>query len=212
MYLSFTGGPTLDKIEREFGSPRALPLYCSADPSVYSPEARPTRWDLGYMGTFSADRQLTLRRLLIDPAKLRPKGRFAVVGPQYPTNIEWPTNVERIEHLGPSEHRAFYNELGFALNVTRSDMIAAGWSPSVRLFEAAACGVPIISDPWAGLDELFAPNSEILVAHCTDDVLRFLRDVTESQRRAIGARAAARVRAAHTAAHRAATLEGYARA
>ena len=80
---------------------------------------------------------------------------FVVVGPQYPRHIEWPPNVERIEHLGPADHRAFYNECAFTLNLTRKDMVEAGWSPSVRLFEAAACGVPIISDPWDGLADLF---------------------------------------------------------
>ena len=163
------------------------------------------------MGTYSADRQPTLKRLLLDPARSEPERRFVVAGPQYPGAIEWPANVERIEHLAPSRHRAFYNEMTFALNVTRADMVAAGYSPSVRLFEAAACGVPIISDDWAGLDELFEPDAEILIAHDTEDVLRHLRDLTEGQRRAIGERACARVRASHTAAHRAADLERYAR-
>jgi len=211
MYLSFTGGPTLARIERELGSPRALPMYCSVDPAEYAPELRATRWDLGYMGTYSADRQPTLKRLLLDPARSEPGRRFVVAGPQYPGAIEWPANVERIEHLAPTLHRAFYNEMSFALNVTRADMVAAGYSPSVRLFEAAACGVPIISDDWAGLDELFEPDTEILIAHDAEDVLRYLRDLTDGQRRSIGERARARVRGSHTAAHRAADLERYAR-
>src|SRR3712207_8248286 len=45
-------------------------------------------------------------------------------------------------HLPPAEHRWFYNAQRFTLNVTRADMIRAGHSPSVRLFEAAACAVP----------------------------------------------------------------------
>jgi len=211
MYLSFTGGPTLARLEREFGSPRALPLYCSVDPALYGPERRPSRWDLGYMGTYSADRQPAVDRLLIDAARGDPERRFVVAGPQYPATIPWPDNVDRIEHLAPDAHRRFYNEMAFTLNVTRTDMVAAGWSPSVRLFEAAACGVPIISDRWEGLDELFEPDSEILIAHSTEDVLRHMRDLTENERRAVGARACARVRASHTAAHRAADLERYAR-
>ncbi|HLL21610.1 MAG TPA: glycosyltransferase, partial [Kofleriaceae bacterium] len=211
MYLSFTGGPTLQRIERELGSPRALPLYCSVDPSLYGPERRPLRWDLGYMGTYSDDRQPAVDRMLLAPAREEPTLRFVVAGPQYPDTIVWPANVLRMDHVAPRAHSAFYNQMAFTLNVTRADMIAAGWSPSVRLFEAAACGVPIISDRWAGLDELFEPGHEILIADSTDDVLRYLRDVPETERAAIGARACARVRAAHTAAHRAAELEGYAR-
>lgn len=206
MYLSFTGGPTLQTIERELGSPRALPLYCSVDPQLYAPEARTRRWALGYMGTYSDDRQPGLERMLLRPAREEPAMAFAVVGPQYPAHIEWPRNVERIDHLGPAQHRGFYNECGFTLNLTRRDMTRAGWSPSVRLFEAAACGVPIISDAWEGLGELFEPDREIIIARDTDDVLRALR---RPDGRDLGRRARERVLAAHTAAHRAAALERY---
>jgi spore maturation protein CgeB len=211
MYLSFTGGPTLLKLELELGSPRALPLYCSVDPAVYGPELRPPRWDLAYMGTYSEDRQPALQQLLIQSARREPARRFAVVGPQYPASIEWAPNIERIDHLPPDRHRTFYNQSAFALNLTRDHMRATGWSPSVRLFEAAACGVPIITDPWAGLDELFEPDHEILIAHDGDDVVRYLTELGDGERRAIGARACARVRSAHTAAHRAADLERYLR-
>jgi spore maturation protein CgeB len=210
IYLSFTGGPTLDRIERELGSPMARALYCSVDPALYYSEPAAPRWDLGYLGTYSDDRQPTLERLLLEPARRWPAGRFAVVGAMYPEGMQWPDNVRHGCHLSPAEHRAFYCAQRFTLNVTRADMIAAGWSPSVRLFEAAACGTPIVSDDWPGLDELFAPGREILVAHSTDDVLGMLRDLSEPERRTIGARARARVLASHTAAHRALELEAYA--
>jgi spore maturation protein CgeB len=212
LYLSFAGGPTLTRLERELGSPCARALYCSVDPASYHPEEVTPRWDLGYMGTYSDDRQPVLERLLVEPARRWPAGRFAVVGPQYPEGIAWPANVHRNPHLAPREHRAFYAAQRFALNVTRADMVAAGYSPSVRLFEAAACGTPIISDEWAGLDELFTPGEEIVIARTPDDVLRALRDVPEPERRRIGARARRRVLAEHTAAHRAAELERHLRA
>jgi spore maturation protein CgeB len=209
LYLSFTGGPTLDRLERELGSPMARALYCSVDPALYYPEAVEPRWDLGYMGTYSDDRQPTLDRLLVEPARHWPAGRFVVAGPQYPSDLAWPANVERITHLPPREHRAFYNAQRFTLNVTRADMIAAGWSPSVRLFEAAACGTPIVSDWWEGLDEVLRLGEEILVAHAGDESQRVVQGMPEDERRAIGAAARDRVLAAHTAAHRAAELEGY---
>jgi spore maturation protein CgeB len=210
MYLSFTGGPTLDRIERRYGSPMARPLYCSVDERLYYPDPHPVRWHLGYMGTYSDDRQPALERLLLEPARRWSEGSFVVAGPQYPESIRWPRNVRRVMHLAPREHRAFYNEQRFTLNITRADMIAAGWSPSVRLFEAAACGTPIISDYWDGLDSFFTFDEEILVARTPDDVLRCVQDLPEAERIAIGARARARVLAEHTAAHRAAELEGYA--
>jgi spore maturation protein CgeB len=210
LYLSFTGGPTLARIEREYGAPVARPLYCSVDPELYFPEARAAEWDLGYMGTYSDDRQPPLDRLLLEPARRWRAGRFVAAGPQYPDTIRWPANVRRIEHLPPARHRAFYNAQRFTLNVTRADMVAAGYSPSVRLFEAAACGTPIVSDWWAGLDTLFEPGREVLIARTAEDTLRYVHELGEDERRAIGASARARVLAEHTAAHRAAELEGYA--
>jgi spore maturation protein CgeB len=208
-YLSFTGGPTLRRLENEFGSPRALPLYCSFDPALYFPEEVPRDLDLGYMGTYSDDRQPPLERLMLDAARQWDAGRFAVAGPQYPATIVWPPNVSRIEHLAPRDHRAFYNRQRFTLNITRADMIRAGWSPSVRLFEAAACGVPIVSDAWDGLGDFFTPGWEILVSRGPEETLHYLRDIPEWERREIGERARTRVLAHHTAAHRAEELEGY---
>jgi len=210
VYLSFTGGPTLRRLEREYGSPMARVLYCAFDPELYFPETQPLAWDLGYMGTYSDDRQPTLEALLIEPARRSRAGRFAVAGPQYPDHVCWPANVDYTAHLPPGEHRAFYNRQRYTLNVTRADMIAAGWSPSVRLFEAAACGTPIVSDRWKGIEAIFHPEREILLASGPADVLRILERIPEEERRAIGRRARARVLAEHTAAHRAEQLESYA--
>jgi spore maturation protein CgeB len=210
LYLSFTGGPTLKRLEREYGARAARPLYCSSDPEIYKPQREVKRWAVGYLGTYSPDRQPSLDALLLQPARAVPSQRFVVAGALYPTEVVWPENVAHVPHLPPAEHRRFYNAQRYTLNITRADMIAAGFSPSVRLFEAAACGTPIVSDYWSGLDTLFEPGREILIARSADDVLRFLRDVPETERRAIGARARDRVLAEHTSAHRAAELESYA--
>ncbi|HYZ65013.1 MAG TPA: glycosyltransferase [Acetobacteraceae bacterium] len=211
LYLSFTGGPTLDELESRFGARSARALYCSADPELHrpDPEAAP-RWDLGYLGTYSPDRQPTLDALLCEPAAHWGAGRFVVAGPLYPPELEWPPGVERIEHLAPGQHRAFYAAQRFTLNVTRADMVRRGWSPSVRLFEAACCGVPIISDWWPGLDAFFRPGEEILIAGNGREVLEILQALPEERRRAIAAAARARVLASHTGDHRAAELESYA--
>jgi spore maturation protein CgeB len=123
--------------------------------------------------------------------------------------VQWPPNVQRIEHLPPSEHRRFYNSQRFTLNITRADMIKAGWSPSVRLFEAAACGTPIISDWWEGLDSLFMPDEEILISSSAEETLSYLQQFSAEQGRAIGVKARQKVLAHHTAAHRATELENY---
>lgn len=209
LYLSFTGGPTLRRIERQYGSPMCRPLYCSVDTALYYPEPAPARWDLGYMGTYSEDRQPALDELLMQPARCWDRGRFVVAGPQYPKAIRWPANVKRLTHLPPGRHRKFYNSQRFTLNITRADMVEAGYSPSVRLFEAAACGTPVISDFWEGLDSFFVSGEEILVADSSEEALYYILEVSEKDRQAIGEKARARVLNRHTATHRAAELERY---
>jgi spore maturation protein CgeB len=209
LYLSFTGGPTLDRLESEFGARAARPLYCSVDPGLYYPEERAQRWALGYLGTYSTDRQPMVDELLLEPAKALTGDRFIVAGAQYPADLRFPDNVDHLAHVAPDQHRHFYAGQRFTLNVTRLEMVRAGFSPSVRLFEAAACGTPIISDSWAGLETVLAPGKEILVATRKEQVIEYLRDLSERERLQIATSARSRILRQHTAAHRAAELDGY---
>lgn len=207
IYLSFTAGPVLREVERRWGSPRAEAFYCTADLERYRPAGGPVDLDLGYLGTYSPDRQAALESLLIEPARRWPEGRFAVFGPQFPESIAWPANIALADHLDPEAHPWFFGRQRFTLNVTRANMVRAGYSPSVRLFEAAACGTPIISDWWEGLDSIFEPEDEILIARSGDDTLRYLRDITEEKRRSMGWRLRARVEQEHSPARRIDALE-----
>ena len=209
LYLSFTGGPILRLLENRYGAHRARALFCAVDPALYRPAAvQPLRWHLGYLGTYSPDRQPMLDRLLLEPARAAPDLRFVVAGPQYPDSIDWPANVERIAHLSPVAHAEFYNSQAWTLTLTRADMVAAGYSPSVRLFEASACATPIISDCWEGLEDFLAIGREIVVADTASQVLAYLGWL-EKQRKAVGHAARARVLASHTASHRARQLEDF---
>lgn len=205
-YFSFAGGPALTTLENRYGAKAAFPLYCAVDADRYRPTGERLAWDMGYLGTYSADRQPALERLLIEPARRLPHMRFVVAGPQYPTDIDWPDNVERIDHLPPTNHPSFYSRQRFTLNITRQDMIANGHSPSVRLFEAAACGTPVISDRWDGLDDLFPNGRAILLADDSDDVVSLLLDRDEDWRLSIADAARSRVLAGHTGKKRAQEL------
>lgn len=209
IYLSFCGGPVLKQLEEQYGSPMARPLYCSVDTDLYYPEDQNEEWQMGYLGTYSTDRQPTVQELLNKPAARFPKENFVVAGPQYPSDFKWSHNVERIEHIPPAEHRKFYNSQKFTLNVTRQDMIKAGYSPSVRLFEAAACGVPIISDYWDGIDSIFELKTEILIARSYTDVVDYFEAIGEEERKKIGENARQKVMKYHTAKARAKELENY---
>ncbi len=206
LYLSFTAGPALDALREQFGARRAEPFYCFVDPDAYRPLELTSRRAIGYLGTYSAGRQPALDELLLAPARRLRHEWFAVAGPMYPPEIDWPANVERIEHLPPGEHPPFYCSGSFALNLTRPEMRAVGYAPSVRLFEAAACGVPIISDRWPGIETILEPGEEIFLADSCEDVLRILRETAVGRRRAVGAAARRRVLCEHTAERRAEQL------
>jgi spore maturation protein CgeB len=205
VYLSFTGGPTLRRLETRYGARRARALYCSVDPDLYRPVRTTTSWSLGYLGTYSPDRQPKVQQMLLDVAARRPDERFAVGGPCYPETDRWPANVEHFPHVAPAEHPRFYARQRLTLNVTRAEMVQAGWSPSVRLFEAAACGVPIVSDPWPGLEDVLEPGREVLLASSTEEVLDALAR-SDADLRRLATRARERVLGAHTGRHRALEL------
>lgn len=209
VYFSFTGGPMLQRLEEELGVSFAVPLYCSVDPEKHRELSADPRFqsDLSYMGTYAPDRQPKLNELLCTPARKLPGKKFIVAGPQYPSNIEWPGNVERIMHLNPRHHAVLYSSSRITLNVTRREMVLAGYSPSVRLFEAAACGAAIASDNWPGLETFLSPGREILLATGSDDVVRYLSDYDAAELCRIGRAARERVLAGHTSEVRAREFE-----
>lgn len=208
-YLSFTGGPVLREIEERFGSPYAVPFYCSVDPELYRPKPVERQFEcaLSYLGTHAKDRQPKLMRFLNETAELMPESRFIVAGAQYPKETAWAKNVERFVHLSPPDHPSFYCSSKFTLNLTRDEMVSAGYSPSVRLFEASACGAAIISDYWKGLEHFLTPNEEVLLPSDAYEVSQILRTMSEQDRSRIGLNARERVLSEHTAAHRAIQFE-----
>ena len=208
-YLSFTSGPALLELKNSFGARRAVAFFCSVDPEIYHPTAVKEEFQcaLSYLGTYASDRQGRLTSLLNKAAGLLPAERFVVAGPQYPATLEWSGNVQRMVHVTPQDHPAFYSSSRFTLNLTRADMVAAGYSPSVRLFEASACGVAILSDAWPGLQEFLTPGEEILLPSSGEDVARMLTGISDEERKRIGARARERILATHTAEHRAIGFE-----
>lgn len=209
IYFSFTGGPLLAAMKTEFGARCAAPLYCSVDPHKYHPYPVDQRYAcaMSYMGTYAPDRQPKIDELLCKPARRLQQQKFIVAGPQYPPSIAWPENVERTVHLNPKWHPHLYSSSRLTLNVTRRDMVMAGYSPSVRLFEAAACGAAIVSDNWPGLETFFTPGEEILIPAGGNDIVRYVLDYSDRELREIGERAQARVLACHTNQQRALEFE-----
>ncbi|MBV9538233.1 MAG: glycosyltransferase, partial [Acidisphaera sp.] len=144
----------------------------------------------------------TLERLFIEPARRRPQARFVIGGAQYPPHFPWMPNIWFVHHVEAHRHPHFYGASRLTLNITRAAMATMGYCPSGRLFEAAACGVPILSDAWDGLDSFFTPGLEIVVAHNTDGALAAL-DLPDAELARIARRARERALAEHSAERRA---------
>ncbi len=207
LVLSYAGGAALTALRERLGARRVAPLYGCVDPERYRPAPSPggPRAALSYLGTWAADRQQMLDRLFLDPARRRPRERFVIGGAQYPSDFPWRPNIFFERHVTPAEHPRFYAAARSTLNITRAAMAECGWCPSGRLFEAAACATPILSDRWDGLDGFFVPGSEVLIVRSTGDVLAAL-DLGDRELALIGAAARERALAEHTADRRAAEL------
>jgi spore maturation protein CgeB len=208
LVLSYTGGAALTGLREQLGARQVAPLYGHVDPAVHHRVEAFDRFraDLSYLGTYAADRQAALEALLVEPARERPHQRFLIGGAQYPQDFPWTPNIYFVRHLPPSEHPAFFSSSRLTLNVTRQAMAEIGWCPSGRLFEASACGVPILSDRWEGLDAFFEPGREILVASGAHEVMAPL-DLTDAELRRIGEAGRDRTLAEHTADQRVEAFE-----
>lgn len=209
LYLSFTGGPILAQLREVWQARRVAPLYLCADPQQHVPVAAQERFRsrLSFLGTWAADRWEPLQQLFLTPARRLPKERFALAGAMYPLETDWPANLDRWEHLAPEEHSAFYCSADFTLNLTRQAMLRWGYSPQGRIFEAALCATPVITDAWPGLKEFLAPDREVLVARSAAEVTSILTGMPRAEARRIGQRARERVIEEHSGQRRARQLE-----
>jgi spore maturation protein CgeB len=206
--LSYTGGAALTDLRTLLGARHVAALYGSVDPEVHHPVPASPRYacDVSYLGTYADERQVALETLFIEPARRLPHRKFLIGGSQYPPQFPWSSNIYFVQHVPPADHAAFYCSSRITVNVTRAAMADAGYCPSGRLFEAAACEVPMLSDDWAGLDRFFEPGLEIIVARTTGHAMDAF-GMSDGQLRRIAKAARERVLVTHTASVRALELE-----
>ncbi len=208
LVLSYTGGAALEQLRRTLGAKLVFPLYGSVDPKIHRPvpPVRAYEADLSYLGTYAEDRQTALLKFFIEPARRLPERRFLIGGALYPRKFPWTKNIFFIPHVHPADHPGFYCSSLFTLNITRQAMAEMGYCPSGRLFEAAACGAPMLSDTWEGLEQFFEPGVEILIVKTSEDVLRAL-EMSRREIKTMARAARQRTLEMHTARNRARDLE-----
>lgn len=207
LYLSFTGGNILQILEQDYGARRAQPLYGGVDPDIYLRVARQDRFscDLSFMGTYAPDRGGSIRELFVTPAETLPSQIFLLAGSMYPAEWTWPAGVKRVDHVAPSDHPALYSSSRTTLNLTRKQMAQSGYCPSGRFFEASACGTPLLTDAWEGLDCFFDPLEELMVVRTVEDVVQALQ-LPDAELARKAARARERTLDEHTGMQRAKQL------
>lgn len=205
--LSYTGGFVTDKLKSVLGADTVFTLYGCADPNAHYPSDTSQMYngDISYLGTFAVDRQDKLVELFVEPARMVPEKRFILGGSLYPEDFPWTENIHFYQHIAPPDHSSFYCSSKFTLNITRGAMAENGYCPSGRLFEAAICGVAVISDWWEGLDKFFVPDEEILIAEKSQQVVQIL-EMNNNRRKKIAHQARKRCLSEHTAKHRAKEL------
>lgn len=206
LYLASSGGPYLERLATRFGVTNAYHLGASADTLVYRPVKAQRRFDLGYYGDHDPARADLLETLFLAPARELPKLRFGIAGAGHVREDSWPENVELLDPLPAAEHAKFYGSLRFALYLSSEGCRQSGFTPDRGLFGAVACGVPVISDDWEGIEAFLVPGHEVLIAEEADDITSLLTDRSRLGRRVAKA-GRERIFAEHSARERAQQLE-----
>ena len=193
---------------RRFGADDCVPIYNALDPATHHPVAPDPRFeaDLAFLGNRLPDREARVGSFFLAAAAALPGKRLLLGGSGW-DDKPMPANVRYLGHVYTADHNAFNRTPLAVLNVSRDSMARYGFSPATRVFEAAGAAACLITDAWEGLEQFFAPEKEVLVAHNGDEVAQHVRTLDASHAREIGQAAYRRVLSEHTYAHRAAQLD-----
>ena len=206
--FTYGGGDPVVAAYLGHGARGCTPIYNGLDPDEHRPigGAAEPRWDLLFMGNRLPDREARVDEFFFRAAELCPDARFALGGEGWGDHAR-PANVEYLGHVPTAQHNAVNAAARLVLNVHRDSMVANGWSPATRMFEAAGAAACQVSDSMRGIDEFFEPGREILLADDAAAVADAVRSVTTEQARRIGEAARARALRDHTYDARAATVD-----
>ncbi|MEA2136880.1 MAG: hypothetical protein QOG56_30 [Solirubrobacteraceae bacterium] len=189
---------------------RAWTLHEAADARVFRPLAPNGRRrdDLVWIGNWGdGERSEELHEFLLAPAH-RAKLRGAVHGVRYPARARVAIRMAGLRHRGwLANHRApeVFAQHRVTVHVPRRPYVQAlPGIPTIRPFEALACGIPLVSAPWEDSDGLFRAGQDYLVARDGAEMTRLLRDVLREPGLAMALRANGleRIAERHTCAHR----------
>jgi spore maturation protein CgeB len=209
LVLTYGGGRPVVERYAALGAQACVPVYNALDPATHHPVAprEDLRVDLALLANRLPDREKRVEEFFFRAVEALPDRRFLLGGNGWDDRVGAP-NLRWLGHVPPGDHNALNCSALAVLNVTREDMVANGWSPATRVFEAAGSGACLISDTWEGIEEFLEPGSEVLLARDGSEVAEILAGLSPERARRIGAAARERMLAEHTYDHRAEQLEG----
>jgi len=186
----------------ELGARRAEAVFWGADPEYFTPVAVEKEYDIFFYGYGDKFRREWMQALVGEPSRADKAIDFALGG------LDFQGDTGEARMVGDVPFNVFGRAISAGrinLNITRRSHATVRCSSTCRPFELASAGAAIVSNPHAGIEEWFEPESEIILVDTAEQALtayrRLLDDPGEAE--AIGKRARERVLAEHTYAHRA---------
>lgn len=205
--LSYAGGPVLLDLVELLGARRVETLFASLDTSIHQPDGPSPEFTAraSFLGPYTRDLHEMLDRLFFEPSRRLSQVQFALGGGGVPDSLLLPSNLHRVGPIALDRQAAFYCSSRITVSVTPREMARAGHCPPARMFAAAGCGVPVLSDAWDGIEVFFEPGREIFVAGSTEEAMDVVCLPDEELAR-VGRAARERALAEHTAEARARRL------
>jgi spore maturation protein CgeB len=202
--FTYGGGPQCRQQYLSLGARAYFSIYNGLDPETHFPvPADPSiACDVAFLGNRLPDREARVEELFFHAAELAPQRSFLLGGEGW-GDKPMPANVRYIGHVPTADHNRVNCSAGMVMNINRTSMAQAGFSPPTRVFEVAGAGTCLLCDDWPGIDDCFEPGKEILVVRGAQDVADAIATCDQDARHRIGERFHNRALRDHTYAQRA---------
>jgi spore maturation protein CgeB len=197
--LSYGGGPKAREGYLGAGARAYYNIYNGLDPETHHPVPADAslKCDVAFLGNRLPDREARVEELFLRAAELAPDKQFLLGGEGW-GDKRMPANVRYIGHVSTDDHNRLNCSARMVMNINRASMAEFGFSPPTRVFEVSGAGTCMLCDDWPGIDDCFAPETEILVVRTAEDVVSELTRHDDASRRRIGAAFHARGLRDHT--------------
>jgi spore maturation protein CgeB len=197
--FTYGGGPPVVEHYMALGAANCYPIYNGLDSETHHPVPAEPDWhcDLVFVGNRLPDREKRVEEFFLRAAELAPELQFILGGEGW-AGKPMPKNIRWIGHVGTGDHNRVNCSARIVLNINRDSMAGVGYSPPTRVFEAAGAGACLISDQWLGIETFFKPGREILVASNAQEVVDYLRTISDAEAKQIGHNMHERALRSHT--------------